>query len=68
MHDCKRGKRIPKTNKDYWVSKLTRNKKRDVQHIKALEDDGWKVLVIWECEIKDLSNVEDQVRAFLDNV
>ncbi len=58
---------MPKTNKDYWASKLVKNKRRDAQHIKALKEDGWKVLVIWECEIKDLSKIEDHVRAFLDD-
>lgn len=49
-HDCKEGRRVPKSNVDYWLSKITRNKERDVAARKQLEADGWDVLTIWECE------------------
>lgn len=42
--------RVPKSNVGYWGPKLVRNKKRDAEHIAALEAAGWKVKVIWECE------------------
>jgi DNA mismatch endonuclease (patch repair protein) len=47
----------PKTNKDYWLKKFARNVERDRQNIQALEDRGWQVVVIWECELKDLDTV-----------
>ena len=43
--------RLPKSRLDYWLPKLNRNKARDRQHLKALTRDGWRVLVIWECEL-----------------
>ena len=43
---------MPKSNLDYWIPKLTRNKKRDENNIKQLTDMGWNVIVIWECELK----------------
>jgi len=49
---CKRAN-IPKSNKKYWIPKLERNVKRDRSHNTKLKKQGWKVLVIWECEIKD---------------
>ena len=44
--------KIPKTNTDFWVSKITRNKERDkdVQH--KLAQMGWHCITIWECELK----------------
>ena len=41
-----------KSNKAYWGPKIQRTKDRDQEHIAALEADGWKVVVLWECEIK----------------
>ncbi|SEP46971.1 T/G mismatch-specific endonuclease [Propionispora vibrioides] len=51
-HYCKRGKR-PKTNEEFWNKKIDGNIKRDELNIKRLEELGWRVLVVWECEIKD---------------
>ena len=43
---------LPKSNKDYWVPKLEKNQKRDEENYTVLKNDGWNVLVIWECELK----------------
>lgn len=43
---------IPKSNQDYWVPKLEKNRVRDEENYAALRKDGWNVLVIWECELK----------------
>lgn len=43
---------LPKSNTGFWYEKFRRNKERDKKKIKALEDEGWDVLVFWECEIK----------------
>jgi DNA mismatch endonuclease, patch repair protein len=51
-HDCKRGARMPATNAEYWSAKISRNRERDRKHLDALRADGWKVLTVWECEIK----------------
>ena len=45
----KRG--IPKSNVEFWTSKLTRNRERDARQQAALRDDGWNVIVVWECEL-----------------
>ena len=51
-HGCKTHCRIPKTNSDYWVSKIERNKKRDKHIRKELRKKGWTVIGIWEHELK----------------
>ena len=49
--DCKDFS-LPKSNTDFWMEKLQRNVERDEFNIKKLTEDGWKVLVVWECELK----------------
>jgi DNA mismatch endonuclease Vsr len=43
---------IPKSNEGYWIPKLSKNKERDLRNISFLESQGWKVIVVWECELK----------------
>lgn len=45
--------RIPKTRTEWWAAKLARNKARDVEVRAELEAAGWRVFVIWECEVAD---------------
>ncbi len=45
--------RIPKSNVEYWEKKFKRNKENDLKHVKELEESGWHVITIWECELKD---------------
>ena len=42
---------IPKSNVDFWTAKLIRNRERDARQIAGLERDGWRVFVVWECEL-----------------
>lgn len=50
-HDCPRGQR-PQTNADFWKQKIDRNVIRDKSDVSLLESLGWRVLIVWECEIK----------------
>ena len=43
----------PKSNSDFWQAKFIRTLERDRQHLKALRKAKWRVLVIWECELRD---------------
>jgi len=52
-HRCKRGKRVPKTNRAYWTEKIARNKARDKKHKAALKRLGWRVITVWECALSD---------------
>lgn len=51
-HDCARGARVPKQNRDYWVAKVDRNRARDAANQSALAAAGWRVETVWECETK----------------
>jgi len=53
---------IPNTNRPYWQKKFQRNIARDIANSRILESMGWRVMTIWECEIKqDLSSSLDKV-------
>lgn len=65
IHDCKRGNVTPKTNTDYWQNKRFRNVARDKKNLESLENEGWKVLVIWECWTKNLELTENLLIDFL---
>ena len=64
-HDCARGARVPKQNRDYWVAKVGRNVARDAKNAGALATLGWRVETIWECELKDAAALEARLRALL---
>ncbi len=66
-HDCPRGDRMPKSNRDYWTRKLSRNRDRDAEHRVRLRSMGWDVLTIWECQIGDRDALRARLRTFLDD-
>lgn len=67
MHGCSRP-RLPRSNQEYWKPKIERNIQRDAENQQKLEADGWKVIVVWECELKKrtaeerLSRLCDEIR------
>jgi DNA mismatch endonuclease (patch repair protein) len=64
-HDCPRGARVPKANRAYWLGKIGRNRARDAETRGRLEALGWRVEVIWECELKDVAVLEARLAAVL---
>ncbi|MFN3815341.1 very short patch repair endonuclease [Brevundimonas sp.] len=64
-HDCARGAREPKANADYWRAKIGGNRERDRASEQALTLDGWRVLILWECDLKDTAVLETRLRVFL---
>ena len=66
QHDCRRGNRQPGQNTDYWTAKLRRNVERDRASLARLEELGWKSLVVWECEVRELPTLRERLRSFLE--
>ena len=66
-HCCRSGRAMPKSHRSYWEAKLSANQKRDIAVRRKLRQLGWKVLVIWECQItrKDLAPLKNRIEAFL---
>lgn len=58
--------RMPKSRLAFWEPKLNANKERDTRNKKLLAKEGWKVLTIWECELKDTERLKQTIRRFLD--
>lgn len=52
-HEACKFARSPASRRDFWAGKLTANVARDQRAIEALRDDGWRVLTVWECAIRD---------------
>ncbi len=56
----------PKSRQSFWSKKFRLNKQRDRRHIRQLTQDGWAVLVVWECELASLRSATRRIRTFLD--
>lgn len=54
-HNCKKGK-LPSSNIDFWRGKISNNKLRDDKNSDLLTKLGWKVIIIWQCEISKIDN------------
>ena len=52
-HACPKHGQIPKDNREFWVNKIERTKKRDKLVNRTLKNKNWKVLRVWECELRD---------------
>jgi DNA mismatch endonuclease, patch repair protein len=58
---------IPNSSENYWSNKILKTQTRDIENIKKLESLGWKVIIIWECQLKSdseriLKNLLDQIK------
>ncbi|MCC6284723.1 MAG: DNA mismatch endonuclease Vsr [Phycisphaerales bacterium] len=65
QHRCPRGVRFPKSNREYWLPKLTRNVERDRRAVRALRREGWRVLVVWECQTRNVERLRARLARFL---
>jgi len=65
QHNACREGRMPGSRQEYWIPKLSRNVARDAQHIRDLKKDGWNVLIIWECETKEIPSIQRKILKFL---
>lgn len=54
----------PKSNTEYWIAKFDRNVKRDAENLRRLQDEGWRVHVVWECELRP-ARIDDTFEALV---
>lgn len=66
-HTCKRGA-LPTTNVEFWETKIGENVERDKRSIAELEKIGWKVIVIWQCEIKNSISRENRLQILIPEI
>ncbi|AJQ84923.1 DNA mismatch endonuclease Vsr [Xanthomonas oryzae pv. oryzae] len=64
-HGCRIGQ-LPKSRLDYWSPKIEANRARDQRKEAALAAEGWRVAVVWQCELSDLGALEARLRNILD--
>lgn len=55
--------KIPKTRTEFWTQKISRNIERDIMNYRCLQDAGWKVLVVWECQLKGKERQKQTLQA-----
>lgn len=63
-HEGCRYFRLPKSNVEFWERKISHNKARDISNTAVLEMMGWRVIRVWECDVRAVSTRE----AFLENL
>ena len=61
---CKRTT-TPKTRREFWTDKFASNRKRDTTAVSSLEQEGWEVVIIWECETNDPHRLEHRLVSLL---
>jgi DNA mismatch endonuclease (patch repair protein) len=56
---------LPATRRDFWEAKFTRNRNRDARDFERARNEGWDLLVVWECETRDRTTLETGLSAFV---
>ena len=65
QHQGCRHARVPKSRQEYWGPKFAQNAERDRDNERRLGEMGWRVLVVWECELVDLDGVARRAKRVL---
>ena len=61
--------KIPQSNRAFWVAKIRRNQERDQRNYQLLQENGWQVIVVWECQLtpKQIEHTMREVEMLLNN-
>jgi len=65
--NCKAAK-LPETNEDFWGKKISDNIARDRKNIQKLRNEGWRVIIIWQCEIQNKNNRDKRLELLIDEI
>lgn len=68
MHRCRYGRVKPATRTKFWQDKRRGNVDRDKRNLRKLRKSGWKILVVWECQTRDLRELTRRLKRFLASV
>jgi len=58
--------RMPKSRLEFWKPKLEENRKRDLRNQRSLRKAGWRIHLIWECQLADREKLENRILEFLN--
>ena len=64
-HTCKRAC-LPKNNHSFWEEKIAKNKTRDIENIRILEEMGWHVITVWQCELLNVTKRENKLEEIVN--
>jgi DNA mismatch endonuclease (patch repair protein) len=64
-HNCPRGRSTPSTRKTFWHTKFAANVERDRRVARALRRAEWRVLVVWECQTRDVERLRARLARYL---
>lgn len=64
-HDGCPNTRLPKSRLDFWQPKLEANRLRDARNLRCLRSRGWRIMVIWECQVKNVAKLGRRITRFL---
>ena len=61
--------KIPQSNREFWVAKIKRNQERDQRNYRVLQENGWQVIVVWECQLttNQIEHTMREVELLLNN-
>ncbi len=63
--NCKLARR-PKTNKSFWIKKAVDNRKRDARKERLLRKQGWHIITIWQCRLRNLNQVVSRLKKIIN--
>jgi DNA mismatch endonuclease (patch repair protein) len=67
MHKCRYGSVVPATNATFWRTKRMSNVERDRRNLRALRREGWNILIVWECETRNVASLVGKLQTFLSS-
>ncbi len=67
-HENCKAATLPKTNTDFWKKKISENIARDQKNIETLREEGWNVITIWQCEIKNRNKRKERLELLLEEI
>lgn len=59
---------LPESNRNYWEEKLRRNVERDAAEVSQLRKMGWRVIILWECEMSNKTKREERLKYLADEI
>ncbi|SAL15551.1 DNA mismatch endonuclease Vsr [Caballeronia udeis] len=65
-HTCRLASK-PKSNQEYWTAKIKSNQVRDARNLDILRREGWRVLEIWECEVRVVDGLMEKLMTFMQS-
>lgn len=66
-HTCKAGK-LPETRKEFWTKKISDNIERDKKNISELSELGWKVIIVWQCDLKNKEKRDSRLQKLIREI